>query len=208
MSPEEYYQLITLLQKEVIKERLSYPDEIVRHPDRDGWTFFAPSRYFRPAEPLMSEEIVNDLRDNGKMLLDVGCGPAHLEQLIVARLGIKPEQITLADISEKYVPQGFEFFQFDMFKDWPDFGKSFDYIIFPAAPLLGLNGLEQFQKDLYHTITMALRALNAGGQVRLMCGVLPWYRDPVKIQVESAFPEAVMHNNFTLTYALKTHHQE
>ncbi|MDO8655640.1 MAG: hypothetical protein Q7K45_00240, partial [Nanoarchaeota archaeon] len=182
----------------------------------DGVYFiFAPSHHFRPQKPLMTEEIVTDLKETKKRILSVGYGPAYLERLLVSRLGVKPEQITLADISDEYALDGFEFYQFDMHQDWPNFGKRFDYVLFPESPLINFNfsgdmdhlstTLRQRDREngLYRLLVRSLNVLNSPGQARLTCGIRDIVRDPVKERIEAEFPHVNMHYFGELTYIAK-----
>jgi len=150
------------------------------------------------------------------LYLSVGCGPAHLERLLVARLGIRPEQIVLADISDKSVPSGFKFYQFDMHQDWPKLDGTFDYVIFPESPLINLNFSADIdessrqirqpdrERGLYNLLVRSLRVLNSPGQIRLTSGLTQdFVRDPVKAKIEAEFPNVSMGYSGELTYVLK-----
>lgn len=212
MTPEQYHTFIKKLQE------LEFPgvfsiDECVKE-NKSKYSFFSPSHHFHPSMPLMTEEIVSDLRDNKKRLLSIGCGPAYLERLLIARLRIKPEQITLADISEDFSQPEFEFYNFDMHKDWPNMNKTFDYIIFPESPAINMHfsgadyGDDEIrqpdrEKGLFKLLVRSLKVLNSLGQARLTCGVTDLVRKPVKKQIESEFPNVKMDYSRELTYIIK-----
>lgn len=213
MTPEEYYRFIKAMQKEEFPDTF---DELEYAKEDDGKHFiFAPSHHFKAPKPLITEEIVADLRDNQKRVLSVGCGPAYLERLLVSRLGVKPEQITLADISDEYVPTGFGFVKFDMHQDWPNLDRTFDYAIFPESPLINVNfssetnfssgEIRQPDREcgLYNLLTRSLNVLNSPGQARLTCGVADFVKDPVKAKIESDFPNVEMQYSGELTYITK-----
>lgn len=213
MTPGEYHTFIKKIQEE---EFPGIIDELEHIPQYDeGYVVFAPSHHFRTLSPLMTKDIVADLIDNKKRVLSVGCGPAYLERLLVSRLGIRAAQITLADISDKYVPAGFEFHQFNMHQDWPNLGKHFDYVIFPESPLINVNfsgdmdissaTIRQPNREggLYRLLTRSLNVLDFPGQTRLTCGVTDFVKYPVKKRIEAEFPNVKMHYSGELTYVTK-----
>ncbi len=212
MTPEEYHKFIKAIQD---KEFPGIIDKFEQIPKYTGNIIFAPSHQFRTSKPLMTEEIVADLRDNHKSVLSVGCGPAYLERLLVSRLGVKPAQITVVDISNKYVPDGFEFYQFDMHQDWPNLGGTFDYVIFPESPLINVNfsadmdtssaTIRQPNREggLYRLLAHSLNVLNSPGQARLTCAVTDIVRNPVKKRIEAEFPNVKMHYSGELTVVKK-----
>lgn len=213
MTPEEYHTFIKAIQEE---EFPGIIDGLEHIPQYDGGNvIFAPSHHFRTTNPLMTEEIVADLRDNHKRLLSVGCGPAYLERLLVSRLGVKSKQITLADISNEHVPDGFEFYKFDMHQNWPNIGNTFDYVIFPESPLINVKFSSETnfssgeirqpnrERGLYNLLTRSLNVLNSPGQARLTCGVADFVKEPVKAKIESEFPNVKMHYSGELTYVTK-----
>ena len=211
MTPQEYYQLIKLFQEEEFSGELSGDYAV----SNNKYTKYAPSYYFRPSDPLMTQEIVNDLKDKNKKLLSVGCGPAYLERLLVSRLGIKNENVVLADISEEDIPKGFIFHQFDMHQEWPKLNETLDYIIFPESALLSLNFPHKFDKSsgdlrqpkmeeaLYNLLTRALNILNSNGQVRLTSLDSYFIRDAVKARLESKSSNLEMGYIGEVIYVLK-----
>jgi len=60
-------------------------------------------------------------------LLSIGCGNAVLENFLVSKLGINPENIVIADRTkyDHVVEDEIRFYPFDMFGQWPDFGQKF-----------------------------------------------------------------------------------
>jgi len=210
MNQKEYHAFIKKIQE---KEFPGAFNEYGYAKEDDGKQFFfGPSHHFEPSTPLMTEEIVDDLKENKKKLLSVGCGPAYLERLLVSKLGVKPKNITLADISDKYVLNGFEFYKFDMHKDWPNLGKTFDYIIFPESPLINVNfsgnrdhSFKTFrqpdrEEGLYRLLVRSLNVLNSPGNVRLTCGVAEFVKAPVKKRLEAEFQNVQMGYSGELTY--------
>ncbi|MDO8655931.1 MAG: hypothetical protein Q7K45_01720 [Nanoarchaeota archaeon] len=212
MSPEQYHTLIKQLQEQEFPGTINDYEHV--SPYGGPYVFFAPSHHFRPSIPLITEEIVVDLRDNKKRLLSVGCGPAHLERLLVTKLGVDAEQITLADISDKYVPDGFVFYQFDMHQDWPHLG-TFDYVLFPESPLINnhFSAKTDFsfgtfrqparENGLYTLLVRSLKCLNTPGQSRLTCAVPDFVKDVVKPHIEAEFPNVTMQYSDGLTYIIK-----
>jgi len=215
MTPEEYHASIQKLQHEEFPGIINDLEHIPQYEGEN--VIFAPSHHFRTSKPLMTEEIITDLRNKQKKLLSVGCGPAYLERLLVSRLGIKPKQITLADLSSEHIPDDFEFHQFDMHQDWPDLNKTFDYIIFPESPLINVNFSASLdmtmlsevirqpdrERGLYHLLVSSLNVLNSPGQARLTCGVTNTVRNPVREKIETDFPNVKMHYSGELTYVTK-----
>ena len=134
------------------------------------YAYFAPSYHIQRG--LVGKTIIEDLR-KGKKMLSVGSGPAYLERLLVNRFGVDPNNITLSDISTSNVPEGFNFHQFDMYGQWPDFGQSFDYIIFPES-LCDIGITRDFKRvetegrveRATHLFRQSLRNLNPYGQAR------------------------------------------
>ena len=168
MNSKNYQKHIRKLEVEEFPELAE--DNYFVNMEHDGNLLFTPNHQFDPLFPLLTEEILTDLRNNRNNLLSVGCGPAYLERLLTRQLGLTTEQITLTDVSENHVPAGFEFYQFDMFADWPKFQRPFDYIIFPES--MGLinsrsNDSSQRKDDLYHIIANALDCMDEVGEIRM-----------------------------------------
>jgi len=184
MEQREYHLHIRELQEELFPHLEL--DEDKASTRTAEWDFAMPSYHFRPPNPLLTEAMVDDLRTNKKRLLDVGCGPAYLEQLLTARLGIEPEQIMLADINPKYVPKGYKFKKFDIFKEWPELGATFDYVLFPAFPF-SMDEQTSITR-MYNACKHALGSLNESGRIRLSCSLGTAVRDEVKRQMESEIP--------------------
>ncbi len=212
MIPKEYHTFIKAVQDEEFPDTFDYLE--FSKKDDGTYYFFAPSHHFKLSKPLMTENIVTDLKDNKKRLLSVGCGPAYLERLFVSRLGVKPAQITLADISDEYAPDGFEFYKFDMYQDWPNLGRTFDYVIFPESIFLDKFSYEintnsfitrylDQEDGLCRLLYRSLNILNPLGQIRLTSGVTNTVRDPVKERIETEFPNVKMHSLGELTYITK-----
>ena len=168
MNPREYQQHIRRLEMEEFPE-LAEDDYSIESISHCGNILFTPNHQFTPSHPLMTEEIVVDLQTSEKSLLSIGCGPAYLERLLTSRLGVKPKQITLGDISQDHVPSGFDFHQFDMYGDWPEIQKPFDYIIFPESVLINVRFNEDSEKKegLYHIVANSLDRLKPIGEIRM-----------------------------------------
>jgi len=143
-----------------------FAEEDVYIPTQNKYAYFAPSWHFR--HELLTQELVNDIRKNKRQVLSVGSGAGYLERFLVKILGVKMEQITLSD-KHQVMPEGFERFTFDMYGKWPDFGKQFDYVLFPESALLNVwpeQGLQR-PEELYHLIENSLVAMNRFGQMRI-----------------------------------------
>ena len=74
-----------------------------------------------------------------RQMLSVGTGTGTLEKFMVERLGLSVAQITVSDIKERLLPEGFVSRGFDMHSGWPNFDRKFDYVIFPESVFFGLN---------------------------------------------------------------------
>ncbi len=165
---EDYQRLIRKLEIEAFPE-LAEDDFSMNHIDDGKNVFFTPNAHFSPKHPLLTEEIITDLRENNKNLLSVGSGPAYLELLLVKKLGINLEQLTLTDISNEYLPSGFESHLFDMYEEWPSFGKLFDYVIFPESVLINtrFKTSSERRQGLYHIISNSLDVMKEQGEIRI-----------------------------------------
>jgi len=197
MDTQEFYELSRSLQEELFPH-LELDEDKAKLNGK--WDFAMPSYHFKPPYPLITKQIIQDLKDNDKKLLDAGCGPAYLEQLLVSKLGIKSEQILLADISDKFVPEGFRFICFDMFKEWPILEDSFDYVILPGYPFKEPYAewdLMEIGERMYGVFGNALNVLNSHGQIRMNCSLGYGPRDYVKERIES--PNIEMVNEGQLT---------
>lgn len=209
MTPEEYYIFIRKIQEKEFPDVFDVFSEIAK----DGkYFFFAPSYHFRPSKPLLTKEIISDLRDNKKKILSVGRGPAYLERLLISRLGIRPEQIALANISNKHIPC--KSYEFDMHRDWPNLEETFDYVIFPeSAGINGFSGELDYSSNrirqpnresaLYRLLVRSLNVLNSHGQIRLTPAGASLVTDPVKERIEAEFPNVEMHYFNDFTYLIK-----
>lgn len=154
-----------------------------------NYSHFTPRHHIEAG--LMTEEIIEDMKTNKKKMLSVGSGFAYLEVLLTRRFGIDPENITLSDISAEKTPEGFKFYQFDMFEMWPDFDYGFDYILFPEC-LCGLCYVDHIQwpDESSKIFKNALANLNDSGQARFDGYVYEdLFEDTFKL-VESEYPKA------------------
>jgi len=195
MNGKDYHGLVKDLQEKEWPGKFDPDFEWTRTRGPSGYDTFAPSHHFKSYRPLMTEDIVRDLAINRKRLLSIGCGPAFLEQLLCSRLGVNPSQVSLADLSREGVPEGFTFYQFDMYQEWPPIKDAIDYIIFPECALIGVPTSDDFEADqsrcrqaLYNLISRSLRLLNPSGQVRLSGGGIGSCRDAAIERVLSEFP--------------------
>lgn len=156
---------------EVIREleKREFPefaqDDIYGPPQNSNF-YFAPSWHVRSG--LLTPELVDDIKNNNRQMLSVGSGAGYLERFLATKLGVKREQITLSD-KNPVMPEDFERFVFDMYGKWPDFGKEFDYVIFPESVLLNVRFEHDPQKQigLYHIIENSLATMKPVGQIRI-----------------------------------------
>jgi hypothetical protein len=137
--------------------------------------WFSPSYHFSTG--LMNEEIVEDLKE-GKRLLSVGAGAAHLETFLVEALKVPQERIVLAD-RDAIHGKGFKTHNFDMYQRWPSMGE-FDYIVFPRSVFISPTRPSSEQRNhrssLNHLVSESFERLNVPGQIR-MSGYLPSHED-------------------------------
>lgn len=160
---KQFDEVIRDLEKQEFPE---FAKEDIHAPPQNNNFYFAPSWHFRSG--LLTQELVDEIKDKDRQILSVGSGEAYLERFLVKRLGVKREQITLSD---KYpvIPEGFEKFVFDMYREWPNFGKEFDYVIFPESVLLNARFEHNTQKQtgLYHIVESSLATMKPIGQIRI-----------------------------------------
>jgi hypothetical protein len=151
-----------------------------RRRDDFPWVFFAP-HFYAEQPAVLTKKFVRKLQNNGNML-SVGCGPAYLEQFLVKAYDVPAKNITLCD---KFgtdvidIPKNFEFIQFDMYNQWPEFNKQFDYIIFPESIFFG-SAADEVSKCNYdmkvsmfsHLLEESLVRLKPDGEM-IMKGMIP-----------------------------------
>lgn len=125
---------------------------------------FTPSHHFR--SQLITETILDNLKKSDKTLLSVGCGSAYLERLL-AIMGVDKRKITLGDKYPENTPPGFEFYPFDMHDKWPNFGRIFDYVIFPESlcSLVRCKNEEYFER-MAGLLSNSFQNIKPGGEVR------------------------------------------
>jgi hypothetical protein len=167
MEMEEQHRMFVETVKEL--EKYDFPEFDITGiyaPPNKSHFYFSPSWHFRSG--LMTKEIVEDIKDNGKLMLSIGSGSGALERFLVNQLGIGRNQITLSDKSP-VMPEEFDSYIFDMFKEWPNFGKKFDYVIFPESVLLNVRYeySPARQAGLYHIIEKSLATMKSFGQIRM-----------------------------------------
>ena len=149
-------------------EREEYPEFKDGKPfyiGEDDYAHHAPSWHFYTR--LLTEGIVNDIRENKRKVLSVGAGKAHLERLLANRLRISIEQLVLTD-RVPIMPEGFEQLLFDMYEEWPEIKDSFDYVVFPESVIPNrFKTDEEKRTGLYHILENSLRVLKPNGQIRM-----------------------------------------
>ncbi|PIU57032.1 MAG: hypothetical protein COS89_05320 [Deltaproteobacteria bacterium CG07_land_8_20_14_0_80_38_7] len=100
---------------------------LIALPD-STYVYFPPSCYVEKG--LLTPNLIHRMQSGEiRRTLSMGAGPAHIEQMLVY-LGVDPERITLADISDQFTPIGLPFHQFDMNRLWPSDLGEFDLIMF------------------------------------------------------------------------------
>ena len=212
MTSKQYQEHIRSLQEEEFGDIFTgYPHKnqiregvVPRKLGSQAWSYFAPSWFFNPLSPFMTEEDVKGLQ-SGKTILSVGCGPAYLERLLVAKLGISLDQITLADISRANIPPEFRFHELDMYEPWQNVGK-FDYVIFPESVFSKEDGedyrvqepfyeegeeirctIPGIERDLSELISLALPHLNSFGKMAMSHITPCFYNGDLKKHVEQRY---------------------
>lgn len=175
MSQTDFMEKVKGLEKKYGIESLDI------HP-KIPYIMFTPS--YHVWRGLLAEEIVDDIRENSKSVLSVGSGTALIEKLLVNEFGIGQEQIVLSDKNEELLePEGLEYHIFDMLGSWPDFGRDFDYIMFPQSFGVVIRGVvhnsqlsirgnrEEHYKLVMNLSTRivgnALKHTKCGGQIRI-----------------------------------------
>ena len=141
------------------------------------WAFFSP-HFYAENPAILTKDLVKKLQNKGE-LLSLGSGLAYLEQFLVKAYNVPVKNITLCDISADYIPENFDFFKFNMNKEWPQFSKKFDYIIFPESIFFCSVPLEE-TGDNYkrnasmftHIMNESLMRLKPDGEIR-MKGMTP-----------------------------------
>ncbi len=125
-------------------------------PPNSRYIYFAPSWHFKRG--LVTRRMIEDIKENNKMVLTVGSGPAFLERFLVDMLNIGRDRIYLADKKE-FCVEGFKEYMFDMYGKWPRFREHFDYVLFPESALR--------REGLYHILRNSLEVTKPKGQVRM-----------------------------------------
>ncbi len=125
-------------------------------PPNNRYIYFAPSWHFKRG--LVTKEIVKDIKENDRMVLTVGSGPAFLERFLADILAIERDKIYLSDKKE-FCVEGFKGYMFDMYGKWPKFRENFDYVLFPESALR--------REGLYHVLRNSLEISKPKGQVRM-----------------------------------------
>lgn len=160
-------QETAFLQEIHIAEASMFPEfaqETVCSP-RDALCFyFSPSWHI--SDGLVTERIIDDLRNTNGAVLSVGAGNAYLERFLCAHFKIDAERFVLCDIKRKEF-DGFKSYQFDMKTEWPNFDRKFSYVLFPQSGYIDKSkGAERSQKELKHLLASGLETLTSGGQLR------------------------------------------
>lgn len=187
------------LRKQEIEDFPEFTEENMYMPQHNSWVYFAPSWHLE--HKLITKKFIDDVKKNGKYVLSVGSGPAYLERFLVNRLGICKHQITLSD-KEPIMPENFDQFIFDMYEKWPEFGKKFDYVIFPESISIHYKICldSQRQDKLYHLIQSSLDAMKMKGQIRMTSHFqIEKNIDVVRKRIESKYPAKITNvNNYLL----------
>ncbi len=144
---------------------------------------FPPSHQLRTG--LVSEEVLDDIKSNGKTVLSVGAGYAFTERVLVKKLGVNAEQITLADRAN-VMPKGFKTLLFDMEEEWKLGGKKYDYILFAQSIILP----NERSKRMGRILEKAYAALNDEGQIRITGTFSPEEITNLRIWLGKRHPEA------------------
>jgi len=162
-TPASFEQLIRELEVGLFPE-LEKDDTFTPEEPSKGYFGFTPSHHIRMG--LVTKTMVDRLKRPQQYLLSVGCGQAYLERLLV-ELRVDSGRIILSDASRKNIPNGFEFYEFDMHKEWPSFGMNFDYIIYPES-LCSLVKYEpeELCKRMVHIFSNSLINTKSDGEVR------------------------------------------
>ncbi|MBN1779155.1 MAG: hypothetical protein JW816_02980 [Candidatus Buchananbacteria bacterium] len=104
-------------------------------------------------------------------MLSVGAGAAYLERLLV-HLGVNKDNIILADVEPKHLPDDFQIKIFDMFEEWPEFKdrQKFDLIIFPENPSINVHCHKYGEPEIQtfsSIFAKALQNLKLEGEIKM-----------------------------------------
>jgi hypothetical protein len=166
MAKKSLLEVVMKMEKEEFPE---FPEHgIVSFPETE--MYFSPSHHV--SRGLVNEEVITDLRENGKSALTLGCGRAYLKRLLVKRFGVSPEQIELVDQKATEIPAGFRAYSFDITARWPELGRTYDYVFIPES----FTCLNKYKRTgfgdspeiaaCYDLLNQALSVLNNSGQIR------------------------------------------
>ncbi len=139
-------------------------------PPKSSYFYFGPSWHLTAG--LLDRFTLDAMKRKDSNILSVGSGKAFLERFMVSGWGIDRKRITLCDI-EPVMPKGFSSFLFDMYKDWPSFGKRFGYVIFPESVMPFARHPPHRTHDrplvaeLEHLIRNAVAVLEPEGEIRM-----------------------------------------
>lgn len=127
-------------------------------PTYNNYFYFPGSHFFEYG--AIDGQMVDSLRCGAKML-SVGSGDGHLERLLRDGFGVSSENIVVSDIVVDPALKGedFDYFQFDMLGEWPDFNEKFDYILFPeslgvATMRCGADMTYRFREDVESAVQL------------------------------------------------------
>ncbi len=129
-APRNLTVLVRGIEREMFPE---FRDEDYGYGSRDSECnfYFAPNHHF--FKGLINREVLDSLQQ-GASLISFGAGVAHLEQLLVEALGVNADQVTLTNKNTTLnTPESLKCHQFDMHGAWPDFGRKFNFAIFPES---------------------------------------------------------------------------
>ncbi len=152
------------------------------------YTYFTARWYLKRG--ILDSSMITGLR-KGKRMLSVGVGPGILEKTLLA-LSVPSENIDVADITlhPEIKEAPFRKFEFDLTREWPNFRRKYDYILFPESLCIEklkrtsekefeeyLQYLEENKKDIslrtsravfvLEIIKNAVKNLNLDGQIRI-----------------------------------------
>lgn len=201
MQPDNYRRYIERIEKE---EFPIFANEDARPRTKSDDVVWPPSHHFKPGHHILTKGIIDELINKGKIVLSVGCGPAHLEQLLVRRLCVDISQISLADLDEYESHRNFTTYKFNMYGQWSAFPQKFDFVIFPESVLLTerFRSRQEREDKLHHLFYNSLGVLNLHGEVRINGHTqLEEEVDAVARRLFNSYPKTLIHyhGRFLLT---------
>ena len=133
------------------------------------YKYYYAHKYF--LNRLIDVNMVSRLR-KGANMLSIGTGPGHLERTLLT-FSVPAKNIDIADIKlHSHIENSpFRKFEFDMSKQWPDFQRKYDYILFPESIQYysqNTTNYGEYIDGMLKVIKQAHNNLNKNGEIRIV----------------------------------------